>query len=1017
MPAISKTVSTTQVNGSEAFVYTINAAFSDLTQPANAGSIVEVLPSKIQYILPPVGGQIQSITTTPVSGGTQISFNLGAVNAGTSLSFTFACTFGPGRTDNDSFTNQVSLVADGVTVAQATAPTVYLSLNENFTLQKLARPSNVVNPGDQVTLVLALINNGDPGATLTNITLTDVLPPQLLPVTTSAPVGMDIPINGYSDPSANGLTGSWSGSTMTFNLPSYSGPRYEVSFQVTVASSVTPGQTFVNTGNWTVGGTARASASLSMSIYSPSTSTFGLQKQGPRTTTLGGPVLYLSSNSIQNGVDLSNYVMEDILPSTVDIIGFRVSGGSGLKNYEVDIALASNPSLYVTVVQNITTGSYPFTDLTPFIPLGDRVAKIRITAPIYTAVGSTYILLLQGTLNNTATAGQTITNTLTASSGAISTTVACTTIVNGASDLNVAKVINSPQAAYYPLDDISFTITGQAINTITAYPILMDLLPSGLFYETDSEYFQFYDNGLGQTFDSRQPNFPVTLPTRDVIPNFAGTGSTLLRWSFTDFVLPFKGSLRVIFNAFVSVSPPSTFTNVAYEGMPGNNVEFVYNGVSDPLDLDGDGLTTTDSLSTVSVSGVILTSSSFALTKLVQGDMDLAFSSAGVTQQGGDISYRLQVTNNQPVSLRDIEIIDILPYVGDTGVILTSQARGSQFEVYATTEVTAQIVNLLGDPVDPNPDITVEYSTSNDPARFDESGNPIGTGAWTTTPPADVTTIRGVRVTTGDSVILTSYDRLIVSIGAKAPVGVPSGDIAYNSYGVRANQIVDDQLVPLLPTEPNKVSVTIGTSQLNAIGSFVWNDQNANGLYDSGEPGVNGVSVSLYSGTGDLVATTVTANDVNGNPGYYLFANLPDGVYQVEFVPPAGTTLTQQVVQANGSWPDPTTGLSPFVTISNGQQTLDVNAGLIFPPQPDPQPEPDPRQQAITDIIQSVALEQAALAHILNAEGEKLQKAVALDITPTELLAVNTSIKRTLNAIARLEMALISKMECFGTAL
>lgn len=34
------------------------------------------------------------------------------------------------------------------------------------------------------------------------------------------------------------------------------------------------------------------------------------------------------------------------------------------------------------------------------------------------------------------------------------------------------------------------------------------------------------------------------------------------------------------------------------------------------------------------------------------------------------------------------------------------------------------------------------------------------------------------------------------------------------------------------------------------------------------------------------------------------------------------------------------------------------------------------RQQSITDIIESVALEQTALSHILNAEGEKLQKAL-----------------------------------------
>lgn len=41
------------------------------------------------------------------------------------------------------------------------------------------------------------------------------------------------------------------------------------------------------------------------------------------------------------------------------------------------------------------------------------------------------------------------------------------------------------------------------------------------------------------------------------------------------------------------------------------------------------------------------------------------------------------------------------------------------------------------------------------------------------------------------------------------------------------------------------------------------------------------------------------------------------------------------------------------------------------------------RSQAITDIIESVALEETALSHILNAEGEKIQKMVAMDdVTP-----------------------------------
>lgn len=72
------------------------------------------------------------------------------------------------------------------------------------------------------------------------------------------------------------------------------------------------------------------------------------------------------------------------------------------------------------------------------------------------------------------------------------------------------------------------------------------------------------------------------------------------------------------------------------------------------------------------------------------------------------------------------------------------------------------------------------------------------------------------------------------------------------------------------------------------------------------------------------------------------------------------------------------------------------------------------RCQAVTDIIASVALEQAALSHILNAEGEKLQKVVATtDISLPQLLYTNKSVERMVNAVSRLEMILQAKLEMF----
>ena len=75
------------------------------------------------------------------------------------------------------------------------------------------------------------------------------------------------------------------------------------------------------------------------------------------------------------------------------------------------------------------------------------------------------------------------------------------------------------------------------------------------------------------------------------------------------------------------------------------------------------------------------------------------------------------------------------------------------------------------------------------------------------------------------------------------------------------------------------------------------------------------------------------------------------------------------------------------------------------------------RCQSITDVITSVALEQTALSHILNAEGEKIQKIVATATTANELLAVNKSVERMVKSITKLEMILQSKLELFEDCL
>ncbi|MEG0768632.1 MAG: hypothetical protein RSG59_01810 [Ruthenibacterium sp.] len=73
------------------------------------------------------------------------------------------------------------------------------------------------------------------------------------------------------------------------------------------------------------------------------------------------------------------------------------------------------------------------------------------------------------------------------------------------------------------------------------------------------------------------------------------------------------------------------------------------------------------------------------------------------------------------------------------------------------------------------------------------------------------------------------------------------------------------------------------------------------------------------------------------------------------------------------------------------------------------------RGDAVGNIIESVAMEEAAFAHILNAESEKLMAVVNNNsATPEQLLAINESVQKAISAISRLEMQLKAKLDLFS---
>ena len=116
---------------------------------------------------------------------------------------------------------------------------------------------------------------------------------------------------------------------------------------------------------------------------------------------------------------------------------------------------------------------------------------------------------------------------------------------------------------------------------------------------------------------------------------------------------------------------------------------------------------------------------------------------------------------------------------------------------------------------------------------------------------------------------------------------------------------------------------------LATIGDFVWCDDNENGIQDAGELGVPDVTVHLMDCSGNILGT-----DVTDASGYYLFADLTAGNYNVHFVLPDGFTFAPQDQgsdDAVDSDADVTTGMTICTTLDGGETDLTWDAGLLCP--------------------------------------------------------------------------------------
>ena len=147
---------------------------------------------------------------------------------------------------------------------------------------------------------------------------------------------------------------------------------------------------------------------------------------------------------------------------------------------------------------------------------------------------------------------------------------------------------------------------------------------------------------------------------------------------------------------------------------------------------------------------------------------------------------------------------------------------------------------------------------------------------------------------------------------------------------VGQGKLVTPSAIELTAAAPNATKVDFGFVKPASVGDYVWFDANKDGLQDSDEPAMPGITATIVDASGNPVV------DASGHPvsavttgadGKYKFENLLPGDYKVSFQVPAGYEAT-----TSGAGDDRGTdsnGTESAVSLAQGQDDMTVDYGLV----------------------------------------------------------------------------------------
>ncbi len=923
------------VNYETRFNLSVDASFSGVQGAIENAEIKMFLPNYIEASLGSYGAPIRTVQEVEEQNGKTVVFGLGAVeDLGVAVRLDVNAGFATSTLNNTVFACEAELFINGVKTTTSVVNITLVAVAEYVISKEIILPSSAPSPGSEIYYRVTFENIGDLGVTVQNLRFECTGNDFITLDGTYAVVGYD-KSSRFEDKSRDGVTGVISNNLLTFDLASYKGQKYQFIYRANVSLEVNIGAELTTTVLYRINsvemGSEQNVITTADALYDPK-----LTLYGPDYTLPSEYICYRARVENAGNRIINLPEMQLLLPEEMRCYRFTTGSfyiGAIKENISMQYTIeyeTSNNTLGVLGPYNTDSNSTVNTD--SFLGQGEYLVSLRWVFPsLGIGVRSRSNCTLYGIVEGD-----------TPVPSEMSCRLDLDYQIDGA-DQNLLKLkativddvcVLRPRLSsdiggrndIKPSDEIRYNLNIACIHSRLENPIVAVLIPKELTYI----------GGLDIRFNDIFGSISPPVPPAEVVENFTGDNETLIKFSFVGAYAYSFRQLAVINIAFDAAVKYDALGGIMAYGVLGCSDSVGVPASGYDVHLDEYGIAPPSALGELcrsnTVSGTVIFFVSVSSNKLIMGALDEAYMeepSVGRTYDGGKLRYKITVKNTGNAELISPEVVDILPYVGDTGVILTGSVRRSEFAVYTISEVSAKLM-----PENSEVGIKIQYSTSVNPVRFGGNFNVIGVdNNWKNVPPDDITTLRAFRIK-AENVTLKPSRSLEIDVNAIVPIGVSEDSVAWNSFA--ANVAYKDEqgaVQQLLAVEPEKVGIKIekpdeGTVR---IGGVVFLDGDGDGLYEEGDANINDTGVALLDEELRVVDAVFTAPDADGNNGRFLFSNIPSGKYYLRFFIDSRLYkfTTTRLGITNGSRADKRNGMTDLIDTDLNGSITDIAAGLV----------------------------------------------------------------------------------------